>query len=88
MSKSEIMINQNEDIQLYIQEIDKLGFAKSMFLNSSDVAKVIGVSESTLDNWRKQAIGIDYIIVGQRRYKYLKTKVAEYLARSNVKTVW
>ncbi|MDX4047360.1 hypothetical protein Q6A75_00295 [Aliarcobacter skirrowii] len=40
-----------------------------------------------MDNWRKQAIGIDYIIVGQRRYKYLKTKVAEYLARSNVKTV-
>ena len=56
-------------------------------LNQSQVAEVLGVSNSTLENWRKGAISLPYIKIdtGKRgRVMYEKTKIVEFLNRNSI----
>ncbi len=72
-------MNINEDIKQYMEQIDKLGFEKILNLNSKQTASILGVSASSIEAWRKQGIGIDYIEVGGR-ILYPKLKIAEFQA--------
>jgi predicted site-specific integrase-resolvase len=52
-----------------------------MALNQTDTAKIIGVSPSTLENWRKDGIGPEWKKVG-KRVLYPKIRVAEFLSNT------
>ena len=69
----------NEEIKKYMEQIDNLGFSKILNLNSKQTASILGVSSSSIEAWRKQGIGIDYIEVGGR-ILYPKLKIAEFQA--------
>ena len=58
---------------------------KILNLNSKQTAQIIGVSASTIEAWRKQGIGIDFIEVGGR-ILYPKLKIAEFQANRKTKT--
>lgn len=78
-------MNIKEEIEMYIKQIDDLGFAKVLNLNSKQTAGLLGVSASTIENWRKQGLGIDYVEVGGR-ILYPKLKIAEFQANRKVIT--
>lgn len=78
-------MNLEERIKEIIEDINSLGYKDKINLNSSEVAKVLGVSPSSIDNYRKQGIAIDYIELGGR-YIYPKRAIAEFLARNIIKT--
>ncbi len=44
-------------IEKYLQDINSLGFEKSLILNSHDVAKILKVQTRTIINWAKENIG-------------------------------
>ena len=74
-----------------IEEINKIDekFKKLIALNQRQAANAIGVSSSTLESWRKEAIGPSYIKMnnGKRgRVLYPKTALAEWLVSHSVKT--
>lgn len=75
-----------EEINTYIDQINDLGFSKVLNLNSKQVSQLLGVSASTVENWRRQGVGIDYVEAGGRVF-YPKLKVAEFLANKKVKTM-
>ena len=54
------MKTQDEEYELELNrtlvEIEKLGF-KKMNLNEKEAAQIVGVSSSTMANWRKNGIG-------------------------------
>ncbi len=75
----------NEEIKKYMEQIDNLGFSKILNLNSKQTASILGVSASSIESWRKQGIGIDYIEVGGR-ILYPKLKIAEFQVNRKVKT--
>ena len=57
-------------------------------LNQKQTAELIGVSSSTLDNWRKESLGPQYkkIDSGKKgRVLYPKTAIIEWLS-STIKT--
>ena len=78
-------MNLNEEINQYMQQINNLGFEKILNLNSKQTAGILGVSASSIETWRKQGIGIDYIEVGGR-ILYPKLKIAEFQVNRKVKT--
>lgn len=78
-------MNMDEEIKQYMEQIDNLGFAKILNLNSKQTAGILGVSPSSVETWRKQGIGVDYIEVG-KRILYPKLKIAEFQAKRKVKT--
>ncbi|BAK70970.1 helix-turn-helix domain-containing protein [Aliarcobacter butzleri] len=78
-------MNMDEEIKQYMEQIDNLGFAKILNLNSKQTARILGVSPSSVETWRKQGIGVDYIEVG-KRILYPKLKIAEFQAKRKVKT--
>ena len=47
--------NIDEEINKFLEEINKMGFRDKMNLNSSETARIIGVSPSSIENWRKCA---------------------------------
>ena len=59
-------MNLNEEIKQYMEQINNLGFEKILNLNSKQTAGILGVSASSIETWRKQGIGIDYIEIGGR----------------------
>lgn len=76
-----------DNITQIIEEINKISLAhkKSIAFNQSQTAELLGVSSSTLENWRKEGIGIEYIKAGngkRGRVLYPKIKIAEYLSRT------
>ena len=76
--------NIDEEINKFLEEINKMGFKDKMNLNSSETARIIGVSPSSIENWRKCGLGITYIeVVG--RIVYPKRYIAEFLALRQVK---
>ena len=75
----------NEEIKKYMEQIDNLGFSKILNLNSKQTASILGVSASSIEAWRKQGIGIDYIEVGGR-ILYPKLKIAEFQAKRKIKS--
>lgn len=78
-------MNISEEVEIYLNQIDKLGFEKILNLNSKQTAQILGVSASSIESWRKQGIGIDYIEVGGR-ILYPKLKIAQFQASRKVKT--
>lgn len=78
-------IDKEEALQKIIKEIDDLGYKKQINLKTSDVSRILGVSNSTIEKWRKEGIGIDYNQVGGRIF-YSKYSMAEWLLRTRVKT--
>lgn len=74
-----------DDITTYLNQINQMGFEKILNLNSKQTAQIIGVSASTIEAWRKQGIGIEYIEVGGR-ILYPKLKIAEFQANRKTKT--
>ncbi|MGD9553117.1 MAG: DNA-binding protein [Arcobacteraceae bacterium] len=61
---------------------------KQACLNQTQVASLLGLSCSTLSNWRAESICLEYIKVGsgkKNRVMYLKTKVLEFLNGQNIK---
>lgn len=60
-------------------------YKKVLALNQKQTAEVIGVSDSTLENWRREKIGIPYkkIDSGKRgRVFYLKTDIVKWLTQT------
>lgn len=78
-------MNINEEIAYYIDEINKLGFKDILNLNAKQTAQIVGVSPSTIEAWRKDGVGIDYIRAGGR-VLYPKLKIAEFQAMRKIKT--
>jgi hypothetical protein len=79
-------MNTNDEVAIYLKQIDNLGFEKKLNLNSKQTAQIVGVSPSSIEAWRKQGIGVDYIEVGGR-ILYPKLKIAEFQVMRKVKTV-
>ncbi len=80
-------MNINEEIKEYMQQINNLGYEEILNLNSKQTAGILGVSPSTVEAWRKQGIGIEYIQVGGR-ILYPKLKIAEFQANRKIRTAW
>ena len=78
-------MNINEEIKQYMEQINNLGFEKILNLNSKQTAGILGVSASTIEGWRKQGIGIEYLEVGGR-ILYPKLKIAQFQANRKIKT--
>ena len=78
-------MNINEEIKEYMQQINKKKIKKILNLNSKQTAGILGVSASTVEAWRKQGIGIEYIEVGGR-ILYPKLKIAEFQANRKIRT--
>ncbi|MCT7566041.1 helix-turn-helix domain-containing protein [Aliarcobacter butzleri] len=78
-------MNIKDEIATYMAQINDLGFAKVLNLNSKQVSQLLGVSASTVENWRKQGIGIEYVEVGGRIF-YPKLKIAEFMTNKKVQT--
>ncbi|MFY9076620.1 helix-turn-helix domain-containing protein [Aliarcobacter butzleri] len=75
----------NEEIEIYLKQINDLGFSKILNLNSKQTAGILGVSASSIETWRKQGIGIDYIEIGSR-ILYPKLQIARFMANRKVQT--
>ncbi len=79
---NEQIINQ---ISLIIKEINDMDprFKKLIALNAKQASEIIGVSASTMENWRKEGIGPEWKKVnnGKRgRVLYPKVSIAEWIA--------
>ncbi|OCL98835.1 hypothetical protein AAX29_01345 [Aliarcobacter thereius] len=74
-----------DDIETYLNQINQMGYEKILNLNSKQTAQIIGVSASTIEGWRKQGIGVDFIEAGGR-ILYPKLKIAEFQANRKIKT--
>ena len=74
--------------------LEELNFIKPEFkglicLNQKQVSQILGVSSSTLENWRKVGLGIEYVKVdnGRKgRVMYSKTAILDFLNKT-IKTV-
>jgi predicted site-specific integrase-resolvase len=72
-------------LEKIIKEINDNGYEKQMNLKTSEVSRLLGVSNSTLEKWRKEGIGINYNQVGGRVF-YTKQSIAEWILRSQIRT--
>lgn len=79
-------MNIEEEINQTIKDINSLGFEKKMNLNAKEVATILGVSPSSIENWRKQGIGFNHIQIGGR-YLFPKRALAEYIVLKTIKTI-
>ena len=79
-------MNLNEEINQYMHQINNLGFEQILNLNSKQTAGILGVSASSIETWRKQGIGIDYIEVGGR-ILYPKLEIAKFQVTRKIKTL-
>ena len=78
-------MNIEEEIEKYEKEIKALGLTKGLNLNSKQTAQVIGVSQSTIEKWRKEGVSIDHIIV-VGRVMYPIRAIARFMVLSQIKT--
>lgn len=82
-----------KQIEKYEQEIKEMKLTKGLNLNANQVATVVGTSPSTIENWRKDGIGIEYIDVksyGKKRSSrvlYPIKNVAKWMVINQIKTV-
>ncbi|MCT7564259.1 helix-turn-helix domain-containing protein [Aliarcobacter butzleri] len=78
-------MNIEEEIKKYEQEIKALNFTKGLNLNSKQTAQVVGVAQSTIEKWRTEGIGIEYISVG-KRVMYPIRAIAKWQVLSQIRT--
>ncbi len=74
-----------------IEEINKINpkYTQLITFNQKQTADAIGVSSSTLEDWRRKAIGPNYIKVNsgkKGRILYPKIAIAEWLLSHSIKT--
>jgi len=78
-------MNQNSIAQI-IDEINKDAECnKLLCLNQSQVAKMLGVSSSTLENWRKEGLGPEFKKVNHMkkgRILYPKLNLARWISQT------
>lgn len=60
-------------------------YRSKLTLNTSQTSRLIGTSVSTLEKWRREGVGIEYIKVSGR-IMYTKRAIAEFLANNEIKT--
>lgn len=88
-------MNIEQKIKKIEQEIKDLNLTKGLNLNSSKVAIVLGVSPSTIAEWRKNGLGAEYIAVPTvskkakkiARVMYPISNVAKWIVQNEIKTV-
>ena len=68
-------------IEKYLQDIDELGFDKTLILDSCEVAKILKVKTRTVVSWAKENIGPKCKKIG-KSYIYTKRDIAEFLAQN------
>jgi uncharacterized protein YqkB len=71
----------DEIIEKYLNDINELGFEKTLTLDSNDVAKILRVQSRTIVNWAKENIGPKCKKIG-KSYIYTKRDIAEFLAQN------
>lgn len=57
-------------------------------LSQSEVSKILGISCSTLTNWRTDGVNLEYMKIGRgakNRILYTKVKLLEFLNSQNIK---
>jgi hypothetical protein len=76
-------IKMNEElINKYLNDIDNLGFDKTLTRTSKQTSQVLNVSVRTLENWRKDKnIILPFKNIG-KSYIYTKRDVAEFLSQN------
>lgn len=85
-------MNIEEEIKKYEEEIKALNLAKGLNLNSKQTAQVIGVSPSTIEEWRKNGLGVEYIGVrcfGKKKMSrclYPIKNIAKWMVLNQIKT--
>lgn len=80
--------NKGEKMTLEELNLIKPEFKGLLCLNQKQTAEIIGVSSSTLENWRKESVGPEYkkIDNGKKgRVLYVKTSILEWL-NNTIKT--
>lgn len=87
MNKTELTTQELQKIELILNQINQSNpeFKKKIALNQSETSNIIGVSDSTLRNWRREGIGIEYIKASENensRILYPKISIAQYLAKT------
>lgn len=60
---------------------------QKMLLSKLECAKEIGVSCSSLDRYRKKAIGMQYIKQDDGNIYYPITEIVKYIVRTQIKTL-
>ena len=68
-------------IDKHLQDINELGFDKTLILDTHDVAKILKVQARTIINWAKENLGPKCKKIG-KSYIYTKRDIAEFLATS------
>lgn len=74
-----------ETINQIIAQINEMGYKNKITLNEASTAKIIGVSSSTLSNWRKDGLGPNFkkIDNGKKgKVIYTKQSIAEWLSQT------
>jgi DNA-binding XRE family transcriptional regulator len=74
-----------DTINQIINQINEMGHANKMTLNEANTAKIIGVSSSTLANWRKENLGPSFIKMNtgkKGKILYPKQSIAEWLSQT------
>ena len=66
-------------IDKHLQDINELGFDKTLILDTHDVAKILKVQARTIVNWAKENLGPKCKKIG-KSYIYTKRDIAEFLA--------
>ena len=71
----------NENQKLIFQSIfEKFG---TMLLNKQQMAKIVNVSERTLDRYREKGLGCEYKVEGGRVY-YPLDRVVSFVSKVNL----
>ena len=85
-------MNIEEEIKKYEQEIKALNLTKGLNLNTKQLSIVIGASPSSIEQWRKNGLGVEYIAVpclGKKkmaRCLYPIKNVAKWMVLNQIKT--
>jgi len=63
----------------------KAKFGDKLTLNSYQLAQILGVAPATVENWRKQGVGVEYLEIGvgkKKRILYPLENVIDFLSRT------
>ncbi|WP_066351695.1 helix-turn-helix domain-containing protein [Aliarcobacter skirrowii] len=74
-----------EDINYYIEEINKLGFENKLNLSVTETSKILGISRSHLHTLITKNIGLDYIELGNK-ILFPKKSIAEFQVNKSIKS--
>jgi hypothetical protein len=85
-------MNIEEEIEKYEKEIKALGLTKGLNLNTKQLSVVLGCSPSSVELWRKNGLGVEYIAVpclGKKkitRCLYPIRNIAKWMVSNQIKT--